>query len=422
MPIVDRFSKAVPPRNNGSPNIARSSIDNLSVAIKQQYENSLSVNARPVLYYSKKLSGKRCTCSHVNTTNPDGTSGIVTIPGTVTVLAPQDFGTQDYIDRVLSGTTFSVDRYGTRPNSTTPITPPEGIPTPILDRTSTQMGDPFSKNVEAESIDDFIETPAGENVLTSGNPTSCAVCLNTGFVGGYDPLNFNRVVFDAQYLGWQNIALDNSVRPFAMISTGALAIMVPVPRGIVRLVTVKLWNNRKPVVNARITTYNSQPLTTTALQAAGSILPLYIDLSDASTDHFTHLEIMFDIGNPPILVEWNKLQLEENLEVADQINDVSLIVSPSVPQVSLYDIIVEDVFNHSWKITSVGTNFDREKRVFGWGVNARVLQPYELYNLLPHMNLRTSRWANRIMQPLQQEPGVMGPAEPFSPGNSTPNR
>lgn len=422
MGIIDRFSRTVAPRNNGSPNIARSAIDNVLVAAKQQYDNALSVNARPVVYYMKKIAGLRCTCSHTSTLNPDGlTHGLLSMPGTVTQVASDGFGSQDFIDGVLEGTSFKINRYGTRPNSLDNIVPQQGPANGILDRKSTDIGDPFSHDIVDQDIEDFIEPSAGENALSSASPTGCAVCMNTGFVGGYDPFNYKRDIFDAQYEGWLGVSVDKGTRPATLIPINQVSINIQVPRGVVQLVTVKLWNNKELVSNVAVTTTNNQSLATTVIQAAGGDFPLFFDFTNASSQTFTHLEVMYDIGNNPLLVEWSKIVYDENLDVIDQIADVNLIISSSLPQANLYDIIYETTFNRLWKISSGNTNFDREKHVNGWNVNARLIQPYELFSLLPRLDTRRTRWGNRVIQPLQQQPGV-APIDVITAGNTTPYR
>lgn len=403
MGIVDRYSQIVAPKNNGSPSIARSSIDQVIKSAQQQYHNALSVNARPCLYFSRKLSGRLCSCSHAMAVNPNGTTGIPSAPGAQSI-APDKFGSPEFIDTMMQGTSFSVNRYGNRPANALPLSTDQSMWDPTLDRKSTTEIDEFSSTVIAESLDDFIEQPAGNNLLNESTK-SCSVCMNTGFIGGYDPVNMLRIIYAIQ-VEWGGVTLDTSRRPavFQVLFTPALNIIIP--KAARNLITLKVWNNRDLVPGVGF--YINSCLFTKVWQAQrGSEVRLQLDFSKAPVQEFTHLEVMWDIGMPPVYIEWSNIEYSENLEVEDQISDVNLIIAPTIPVVALYDIIIEDVFNRSWRITNVNTHFDREKHVGGWNVSARLLQKYEIYSILPHMQLRTYWWANQGAQPMPQPVGTM---------------
>ncbi len=414
MPILDRFSRQIPPRNNGSPNIARSAIDQIQRSAAQQYENALSVNARPVLYFAKKLSGIRCTCAY----GVHQSALAAAVPdGPVVSALPDGFGSQDFIESAVSGTAFSINRYGARPNDPNFTPPPQAATALASQQSTTDLSDPLRANVDAGETDDFFAAPTGDNLFNEA-PKACGVCMNTGFVGGYDPYNMQRHVYDTQ-ADWSNVVPEQTERPNAFSQAGSPSVVVLIPRGARNLLTLRIWNNRNVVKGATLL-YGTTLFTQSWQSLRGQRVSLTLSFNDRM-QLFTHVELMWDIGMPPIMVEWAKLEYAENLDVIDQINDVQVIVSPRVPTVALYDIIVEDVFNRSWKITDVNTNFDREKHVGGWGASVRVLQRYEIYNLLPHMQLRTYNWANQTITPLQNVPGI-APVEPFSAGQQTPFR
>lgn len=414
MPIVDRFSRNVPPRNNGSANIATSAITQIQRAATQQYENALSVNARPVLYFAKKLSGIRCTCAY----GVHQSQLAAPVPNEPVHNLPADgFGSEDFVRSAIAGTSFSINRYGDRPNDLQYAPPPQPATAAAIQKPATQMDEPSTSIVLPADTEDFFETPTGDNVFNEA-PKSCGVCMNTGFVGGYDPFNMQRHVYDTQ-APWENVVLEQDVRPYAFSQAGNPTTEVLVPRGARNVLALRVWNNRE-ILSGLTLTVNGTPFLRAWRDFPGSRIPVTLTFAD-STAEFTHLEVMWDIGMPPLLVEWSKLEYSENLDVLDQINDVQLIVSPRIPSVALYDIIVEDVFNRSWKITDVNTNFDREKHVGGWNTSARVLQKYEIYNLLPHIKLRTYNWANQTLPPLQNVPNI-APVEPYSAGQQTPFR
>ncbi len=414
MPVIERFRHSVPPRNNGSANIARSAIDQVQHAAVKQYENALSVNARPVLYFAKKLSGSRCSC--VYGMHQEEGAPITNATG-VNKAPPDGFGSEDFIQSALQGTVFSINRYGTRPNDPDFTPPTQSGTAPASQQQTTRLDDLNRPNIVSEDTEDFVSAPVGDNLFNEA-PKACGVCMNTGFVGGYDPYNMLRHVYDFQ-AAWNNIVLLEDERPFSMGQIGNPVVSVLVPRGARNLLALRIWNSREQLSNIDIL-LNGAPFFNEWREQRGNLVTLSLRFTNKEQT-FTHIELMWDIGMPPILVEWSKLEYSENLDVLDQINDVQLIVSAHVPKVSLYDIIVEDVFNRSWKITDVNTNFDREKHVGGWNASARVLQRYEIYNLLPHMKLRTYNWANQTV-PFQQNVAGISPVEPFSAGKQTPYR
>jgi hypothetical protein len=136
---------------------------------------------------------------------------------------------------------------------------------------------------------------------------------------------------------------------------------------------------------------------------------------------FTHLEVQFEMGVAPIYADWSRLSYNENLQLAENLDNPSLVISPSLPHVALYDLITESVYRRMWKITTANPAFDRERQINGWEVTARLLQTYELPWLLPRRLDRVWYTGNRPQQQPRDIPGESR-LNPYPAPSATPQR
>lgn len=432
MPIIDRISRMLRPRNDGSVRIARSSIDQITPVAIQQQMNALAVDGIPCLYFVRKTSGTPCTCTGLQPqTNPDGTPSNVmpTEPGSHTV-NPQDFGTDEYMASMLEGTSYRINRYGSRPlqsdangaDNTWRAEPPGRFSNDGVIRAG-DLGDPFARQVDQVDVDDLFDVSASQNVSAGTNQTSCAVCLGTGFVGGYDAVNVSRIVFDSQ-ADWAGVAIDGASRPNAMSMAGDVRLRLTVPMGARCLMVLKVWNNKTQVngvtVNFLDSTGGWSPLQPTMQGVTkGKPTALQLVFSD-NTQTFTHLELMYDMGLEPVLLGWNRMSYNEDLQKIDQLDDVSIVIPPNIPITSLYDVITEPVYKRAWKVTSTSNAMDRNLKINGSEATVRVLQPFELVNLLPRLNNAQSLRYDQVVQRRRPSPGEGGMPNPYTPEQTKP--
>lgn len=418
MTLVFRPHRSQQPRNNGSPNIARSAIDTLLPRAIRQYENALSVNGFPIVYYRRRNTGVRCTCcggAVVPAFTPDA------LPAGITVLDERGAGTDNFINSMLQGSVFSIDRYGSRPQQVDANggdNPQRSAPHSPQQRSaevhhkSSSMDDPYAEQIEPEDVEDLFSNGTEDNFAQATATMGCGVCLGTGWVGGYEPSNGLRMVYDAQTAWKDGAERDGSSRPESILLATNRTLILDVlwPAGAVGLEALRLWNNRQPIGEALVQVRDD----------AGTLTPLTVqNVSQFCTgvsrethltfgpnvDVFTHLEIQFEMGLQPVYAEWSRLSYNENLQVPENLDNPSLVISPSLPHVALYDIVTESVYRKLWKITTATPAFDRERQINGWEVTARLLQAYELPGLLPRRQTRVWYWGNRVGVQPRNAPG-----------------
>lgn len=435
MALILRNNRSLQPRNNGSVNIARSAIDQTLPRAIRQYENALSVNGFPIIYYRRRNTGLRCTCCGGQTpTGPVPMTPDVLQPG-VTVLDSEGAGTEDFLNSMLQGSVFSIDRYGSRnrmvdanggdnPQRSVPHSPL--IQSKEIHNKSGDMDDPFVDQLEPTDTDDLFDTGIENNLAVATATTGCAVCLGTGWVGGYDPSNAMRVVYDTQAPWSGSLLLDQTSAPDRWLLQGdrTVSIKVLMPAGAVGLEAFRVWNNRDQIsqVQAWLRTPNGTVLFDRDVPnfCDGTYKHITLVFSEA-VEAFTHLEIQFEMGLSPVYAEWSRLSYNENLQLPENMDTPNLVISPSLPHVSLYDLVTESVYRKIWKITSSNPAFDRERQVNGWEVTARLLQTYELPNLLPRRQERVWYWGNRVAVQPRDVPGTHN-NEPYSAVRATQPR
>lgn len=426
MPMVTRTLRQAQPKNRGVERIARSSLDNLMPLIQEQQNNAMAVNAYPVIFYSKKNTGIKCTCSIVDpstATNPDGTPNTGTLPSEpgVHVLNPDGSGTDAYISSMLNGAAISIDRYGSRNKEQN--NPQRSLPHSPLYQSddvinkSGSLNDPFADQVEPfdtkNLFDDDSLATLNENLLTGNAVEGCAVCMGTGFVGGYDPVNGLRIVLDAQAeeVMVNNFSISSEKHPntFQVLADGipsggeqSVQYKITLPIGVIGVDCIRLWNNGTQItngfrfeilVNSEWVEADEQTILS---QCDGLDHSLRMVLIEGSTiDEFTHLELQLDTGSNPLYVEWPRQSASQVLTLPDEENldPVQVIISPYVPSVHIKDVIAEMKNGRPWLITTVTDFKDRELSVNGWDVSARLIQKTEwVYNLfvrrLPHLGTK----------------------------------
>lgn len=434
MPVNLRNTRSLQPRNNGSVNIARSAIDAIHPRAVRQYENAISVNGFPIVYYRRRTTGLRCTCcGGINATGPAPATPDTLEPG-VHVLDADGAGTSDFVQSMLHGSVFSIDRYGSRnrmvdanggdnPQRSVPHSPL--VQSLDIHNKSADMDDPFVDQLEPNDPEDLFLNGVENNLAQATAITGCAVCLGTGWVGGYDPSNAMRVVYDTQ-ADWQgDILLDATVSPAAWTLSNArkAAVRVLWPAGAVGIEAFRVWNNREQIQDVTVYVRGAKTWLLTEVDPhslfTGQEHEVVLVFGEQA-ERFTHLEVQFEMGVEPIYADWSRLMYNENLQLAENLDTPNLVISPKLPHVAMYDIVTESVYRKMWKINSTNPSFDRERQINGWEVTARLLQTYELPWLLPRRQDRVWYSGNRVNVQPQQAPGVAQHDPAYAPRATQP--
>lgn len=406
MPFVIRNRKPFIPKNNGSVNLARSAFDQLLPIANQQYQNALSVNGFPILYYRKRKCGLLCSCQGAGVTNATPAPVPANLGSGVTVLNPQGHGTEEYLNSMLQGTVFSIDRYGSRNthvNANGADNPQRSVPhSPLVQsldirNKADNLDDPFAEVIDPGDAADLFAGDFGgaaANLAAASATAGCAVCLGTGYVGGYDPANSFRSVLDAR-AGWSGATIDASTNPATLKVGSSVTIQALIPAGAIGLDACRLFNGREPVA-AQMLVDGKEFNETNVADFADGLLHTFEFTLPAGTTTLTHFELQFEMALEPVYADWSKLSFNENLQFPENMDTPTVYLSPTLPSVNMYDIIAEAVYRRLWKITAHSPEFDRERQVHSYEAQCRVLQKYEIASLLPVRRNRVWYEATRI--------------------------
>lgn len=397
MPIQHRSNRVLHARNSKSVAIAQQKIQQVADMAQEQYVNALAVNGYDALIYNRLTSGRRCTCSTVF--NHAATQ----------VLDSNGHATEAHIQSLLTGAEFSIEDYGVQVNPKPSATgiqmikslSPEDYPVESIygrHKVSPEMSDPLATDVvETQNLEDaFAEVNLG--AVTA---QKCALCYGSTYVGGYSLHNGNRFVLDATYPTCElmGYTVANETYPNLLKRTdnsGYIAFIVTLPVGVVSVDRIKVWNNSTELnsyalrIGTNLTNLTTLDTGTILEYATGT--PCLIVVSEV--DDFSHVELQFNMSTVPTYIEYPRLSKTGDLSVLEAIDSVQIIVSPLVPSVQPWDIIVDNVFKKSWRVTSSNWFNDRNLNVHGWDVQARLVQSYEVFTGLSGRFLNTTRYVS----------------------------
>lgn len=418
--FVNRRRSRPKPANRGAVNTARSAIDMLTRAQQEKTVNALAVQGYPCQYYALKHLGTTCTCS---LTNPPIAQQIPTTPG-IHVLDAEGNASPNHILAMLQGSTISINRYGTRMQGQgapddylEPRTLPQDRDSLQQQNKTTDAGDGFAEFLEPDDdLDALLDVDGnrgGSTLLQVQGSSGCGVCLGTGLVGGYNFVNGHRVSYDTQHPWAVNgFTLDKSTAPWTWQQINAPAqaqLFVVIPRGVTGVRAARLWNNKEVLTAYYLEIQiNGQwaPVTGPNLLSAadGQLHAIRVtSLNPGLT--FTHLELSFDLALNPLYVEWNRLTESDRPRLPEGIEPVSVVISPTVPKVHLRDVVIESTYDRVWMVTTV-TNFkDRQSRPHGWEASLRLIQVFEMPQLLSNSVLlhRHMEATNALVPPVHNE-------------------
>ncbi len=369
--LHDKNTKAVP--------VAIDRIKTVAPIVQERYHNAFQVNGFPCVVYNKMYTGVKCSCTLGRESSP-----------VLPLLDDKGNAAPDHIQSMLMDSGFGIEDYGIRPNQERAgkvFTVDSNNTKKKSFQPDVDLGNPLSTEVEADLNSSFLELEPDR--ATTGK---CGICFGTGFVGGFNVHNGMRLVFSSvsehNAFGY---TVDQMVTPHSFSQndpSGYVDFRVTLPFGATRLDALNFWNNQTLLsgVTAQIgqTTTGLVPLDKASLLAHCIGTPVVIRISGCA--QFTHVEIQFNLTGETTYLEYPHFTKTGDLNVLDAVGNVQILVSPKVYNVQPWDIIV-DLHDRSspryWRVLD-NTDFkDRNANVHGWEVNARLVQPYEIYRHLP---------------------------------------
>lgn len=98
---------------------------------------------------------------------------------------------------------------------------------------------------------------------------------------------------------------------------------------------------------------------------------------------WTHFEIQIRISNEKSYFEFPRLSSSSDTAVMDPTDPFQIVLSPNIPKLKELDIITESMFGRALMVMNINDWNTRQRNVLGYECQVRVVQPQEIYQILP---------------------------------------
>lgn len=221
-----------------------------------------------------------------------------------------------------------------------------------------------------------IESPSGdfEVGMFGTNSVNCGICHRIGFQPGYQAYGKVRVLLTHYDINdMRSFQVDRAEQPHMMRKTdkeGYVEYPVRVPKVFTK-VRYRVYENHAPVPDVP-TLRNGKPIDLLFFQqCAGHETVIRVHASH------THVILEFDLGLPPLKVNISGENKSIDYERLETMSDITVILPPSVSEVSAKDILIINDRRLALRVTDKERKITADKRPLEWSVTTRVLQPTE---------------------------------------------
>lgn len=391
MPYVERSNSRILPANARAADVAEKAIQEIIPVQQRRMYDSFRVQGIQCVHFSRLTSGRKCNCQ----------SSAKQLNGLLDKNGKASAGT---INQLLTGNLeFNVTPYnfdqkrlpGVTSTQTSPLAPTnknQGVfdiatkddDIPFADLVKGRHGLGDNGPVEETTIDELVGD--WDASIMGFSDVACPICFGTGFVGGFSPYHGHRQVLsvtDMQLLVGSE--LNTLKRPFSATTPGFNVIVI-LPAGAIGIDVFRVWNLANPVNNVQMSVDG------TALTSEGQLLQycdgkqhlLQFTGPGGQAFEFTHLEIQFQLTTESVYFEFPKRPTSNNTDLLEQMEPFNVIFSPNLPHLESLDVIVESQLGKVLVVQNTNPWRSRQRNVLGWEAQVRVIQPMELFRILPN--------------------------------------
>lgn len=385
MPFKYSTNSKILPANARAADVAEKAIKEIIPVQQRRAYDAFRPQGITCIHYNHLTNGRKCNCQ----------SGQKQINGLLDKDGKADIGTIN--EFITGGMSFDVTPYNrnqsraipeaagangwTSPNA--PVNKHQGV----FDIVANEGDFPFADIVEGPAvgdngpinnidIDDLVGDFDASNMGFS--EVSCGICFGTGFIGGYSPYHAHRQVLTVADLSIVG-ELDLLQRPWRATAT-SFSQKIILPRGAIAIDVFRVWNNVKPV-NAQFT-IDGSPITN-VVQILNKCDGLPHVIGATLNSEFTHLEMQFSLTTESVYFEFPKRPSSADTSLLEQMEPFQIILSPNLPTIGSMDIIVESQLGKVLVVQNVNPWESRQRNTLGWEAQVRVIQPQEIYRILP---------------------------------------
>ena len=391
MPYVERNNNRILPANARASDVAEKAIAEILPVQQRRMYDAFRPQGITCIHYSRLTSGRKCNCQ----SSAKQFNGLLDRNGKASPGA---------INQMLTGNLeFNVTPYnhdqkrlpGVTSTQTSPLAPVnknqgvfdiatigDDIPFADLIKGTHGLGD--NGPVEATTIDDLVGD--WDPSIMGFSDVACPICFGSGFVGGFSPYHGHRQVLtvsDMQLLTGSEI---NALkRPFSSTGPGFNVIVI-LPRGAIGVDVFRVWNLINPVNSVQIS------IDSVALQSEAQLLAycdgkphlLQFTGPQGQQFEFTHLEMQFQLTTESVYFEFPKRPTSNNTDLLEQMEPFNVIFSPNLPHLESLDVVVESQLGKVLVVQNTNPWRSRQRNVLGWEAEVRVIQPMEMFRILPN--------------------------------------
>jgi len=374
------------PPNARAADVVEKAIKEVTAIQQNKTSNAFRVQGYKCVAYHHLLQGRKCSCQ----------SAGKQING---ILGKDGKASQGDINQMLTGEMeFTITPYE-QPNrlfpGNTTHTSPYSSSDPYQGNFSIgsngEDGD-FPFEVISDGIPDFEDNgptqPETINDLVGDfdasvlgfSDVACPICFGNGFIGGYAPFSAHRTVLTVADVQLSSEGEINLTRRPLSATAKSFSVIVKLPRGAIGLDVFKVWNMARPVAATFTLDGNAVTSITDVLNSCDGGPHL---LQTQVNGEFTHLEIQFNLSTESVYFEFPRRNIGSDTSLLEQMDPFQIILSPNVPTIDSMDVIVESQLGKVLIVQSVNTWKTRQRAILGWEVQVRVIQPQELFRILP---------------------------------------
>jgi hypothetical protein len=384
MPFKYITNNHVLPANSRAVDVASKAIVEIIPAAQARMYNAFIPQGISCILYTHLTNGRKCTCQ----SSQKQLNGLLNKEGKASI------GTINQL--LINNMNFDVTPYNYNQGSyipeaqgqngqTSPLAPQNKYQG-VFDIATTGEEFPFAHimdegvgdNGQVSSIDiDDLVKDFDASVL-GFSEVSCGICFGTGFVGGYAPYHAYRRVFTVADL---NLKGDiNYLKHPWSATVSYFNQKITLPRGAIAVDVFRVLNGIN-IVPSRlfVDSIEIKNINTLLQKCDGKlhILEAYFD------SEFTHFEMQFSLTTESTYFEFPRRSSSADTSLLEQADPFQIILSPNVPSLDSTDIIVESQLGKVLVVQNVNPWESRQRNTLGWEAQVRVIQPQEIYRILP---------------------------------------
>jgi hypothetical protein len=385
VPFIDQSNNRILSANARASDVAEKAVREIMPVMQQRYYDAFRVQGVECVHYSRLTSGRKCPCQSSQKQlngllNKEGKADVGTINALIT--GNDGFGVTPYNQNTQRVTGITNE---TSPNN--PLNKYQGVWDIVTKDNEIPFADllgprkeAFGDNgpVDATNIDEMVQD--FDAASFGFGDVACPICFGTGYIGGFTPYHGHRQVLSALDVQLNPEGhLDLLKLPF-VAHTPSFNVVIKLPRGAIGVDVFRVWNMAEPVA-AQISIDGNPILSENALLSFCDGKQHLLTATDIEA--FTHFEMQFNLSTESVYFEFPKRPSSANTAILQQTEPFNIILSPNVPTMESQDLIVEQVFGQVLVVQNVNPWNSRERNVIGWEAQVRVIQPMELYRILP---------------------------------------